>query len=220
MEPASKPLLVTLATTAEPYASIKRLLDVVLSVFALVVLAPLLLAIALSIWLTTGRPIFFHQARLGLAGRPFTLYKFRTMVPNADERLAQLRNVHLQAHPDDPIVKLPEEDELITPIGRILRTSSLDELPQFVNVLKGEMSLVGPRPPLPQEATVYTQHQARRLSVLPGLTGIWQVSGRSTVSFDRWMAMDLEYIDHRSIGLDLWILLRTIPAVLSRRGAR
>ncbi len=220
VESNPRPLLVPLEPTPEPYATLKRALDVVISLAALVILAPALLAIALAVWRTSGRPVIYHQTRLGLGGAPFTLYKFRSMAPNADARLAEMRAAHLQAFPGDPIVKLPEEDALITPVGRFLRTSSLDELPQFVNVLKGEMSLVGPRPPLPQEAAVYTPRQARRLSVLPGLTGIWQVSGRSTVGFDRWIAMDLDYIDRRSLRLDLRILLRTIPAVLSRRGAR
>lgn len=219
-EPAARPLLVPLAPTPEPYATIKRALDVAVSIIALVMLAPVFLAIALAVLVTSGRPVIYHQTRLGLGGKPFTLYKFRSMVPDADERLAELRATVLRTDPGDPIVKLPEEDALITPVGRFLRTSSLDELPQFVNVLKGEMSLVGPRPPLPQEAAVYTPRQARRLAVLPGLTGIWQVSGRSDVAFDRWVDMDLEYIERRSIWLDLLLLLRTIPAVLSRRGAR
>lgn len=217
---APKPLLVPLAPALPRYNGAKRALDVLLSVVALTVLAPLFLAIAVAILLSSGRPVIYRQTRLGLGGRPFTLYKFRSMVPNADVRLVELRREHLAVTPGDPIVKLPDEDQLITPIGRILRTTSLDELPQFVNVLKGEMSLVGPRPPLPQEAAVYTPRQARRLSVLPGLTGIWQVSGRSTVGFDRWVEMDLDYIERRSVWLDLWILLRTVPAVLSRRGAR
>ena len=216
----SRQLLVPLAPTDPSYASIKRALDIILSVTAIILLTPVFLAIALAILSTSGRPVIYRQTRLGLGGQPFTLYKFRSMVPDADERLAAMRFAHLLAFPADPILKLPEEDTLITPIGRFLRTTSLDELPQFVNVLKGEMSLVGPRPPLSQEAAVYTPRQARRLSVLPGLTGIWQVSGRSTVTFDRWIDMDLEYLDRRSLRIDLLILLRTIPAVLSRKGAR
>lgn len=215
-----RPLLVELAATPHSYAIAKRGMDIVLATAALLVLAPVGMFIAIGILLTSGRPVLFRQTRLGLGGHPFTLYKFRTMVPWADRELDERRRRQLLLTPDDPIVKAPEEDDLITPIGRFLRTSSLDELPQFLNVLKGDMSLVGPRPPLPEEAAVYTARQAKRLSVPPGLTGLWQVSGRSTVSFERWIELDLEYLERRSFWFDLRILLRTIPAVLSRRGAR
>lgn len=215
-----RPLLVELAIMPGHYALAKRTLDIVLSIFALVILAPVSLAIAGAVVAASGRPIIFRQTRLGLGGRPFTLYKFRSMTATADAVLAERRRQQIDATPDDPIVKAELEDDLITPIGRFLRSTSLDEIPQFVNVLKGDMSLVGPRPPLPEEAATYTPRQAKRLSVLPGLTGLWQVSGRSTVSFDRWIELDLEYLERRSFEFDLRILLLTIPAVLSRRGAR
>jgi lipopolysaccharide/colanic/teichoic acid biosynthesis glycosyltransferase len=195
-------------------------MDIALSVTALILLTPLLLAIVLAILVSSGRPVIYHQTRLGLGGKPFTLYKFRSMVPEADCVLAERRRRQITLTPNDPIVKAQEEDDLILPIGRFLRTTSLDELPQFVNVLKGHMSLVGPRPPLPEEAAVYSPRQALRLSVAPGITGLWQVSGRSTVSFECWIEMDLEYLRRRSLRFDLIILLRTILAVASRQGAR
>lgn len=216
----SRPLFVELTPTPRVYRIAKRTIDVLTSIIAVIVLAPLFVAVGLAVRLTSGRPVLFRQTRLGLGGQPFQLYKFRTMAPDAEAALHRVRDRQIALDPTDPIVKPDEESALITPFGRFLRTTSLDELPQFLNVLKGEMSLVGPRPPLPQEAAAYTPRQARRLSVAPGLTCIWQVSGRSTISFDRWIEMDLDYIDRRSLRLDLWILLRTIPAVLSRRGAR
>lgn len=213
-------MLVEIANTPEPYRSLKRAADILVSAAALVVLAPLILVIAAAILLTSGRPIIYRQIRLGIGGKPFTLYKFRSLIPGADRELEERRRQHIETTPDDPIIKPLKEDDLLTPIGRVLRQTSLDELPQFVNVLKGDMSLVGPRPPLPVEAATYTRVQARRLSVIPGLTCIWQVSGRSDIPFDRWIEMDLEYLRRRSLRFDLWLLLRTIPAVLNRKGAR
>lgn len=208
------------APTPTHYACGKRLGDVVLSTFALIALSPVIAGIALAVHLTSGRPIIYRQTRLGLGGVPFTLYKFRSMTSGAEEQLAARRRRQISQTPENPIIKPLEEDDFLTPIGRFLRKTSLDEIPQFINVLKGDMSLVGPRPPLPEEAATYTPMQARRLSVLPGLTCIWQVSGRSDVSFDCWMAMDREYLERRSLWFDARLLLRTIPAVLSRRGAR
>lgn len=217
---AGRPLLVPIAPTNPGYAMAKRLTDIVLSIVALIALAPIFLLIALGILITSGRPVIFRQTRLGLGGRPFTLYKFRTMVPDADIRLHEARQRHLAKHPDDPIVKPEDESTLFTPIGHTLRTTSIDELPQFWNVLRGEMSLVGPRPPLIEEARVYSPRATRRLSVVPGITCLWQVSGRSNIPFDEWVELDLDYIRRRGILLDGSILLRTIPAVLSRKGAR
>lgn len=216
----SRPLLVEIAPTPRRYATAKRILDVVVSIGVLIWLAPVFLCIALGVLVTSGRPVLFRQTRLGLGGQPFALYKFRTMSEDAGKIIEAARERQIAIHPGDPIVKPEEESPLITSFGHFLRTTSLDELPQFVNVLRGEMSLVGPRPPLPTEAAIYTPRQARRLSVAPGLTGIWQVSGRSEISFERWIEMDLDYVRRRSLRLDLWILLRTIPAVVSRRGAR
>jgi len=216
----TRPRLIAIAPASPGYARAKRTLDIISSLIALIVSAPLFLLIGLGVLCTSGRPIFYRQTRLGLGGRPFALYKFRTMAPDAEAVLQRARERQIAINPTNPIVKPEEAGNLITPFGHFLRTTSLDELPQFVNVLKGDMSLVGPRPPLPEEAATYTTRQAQRLSVMPGLTCIWQVSGRSTIGFDRWIEMDLEYLQRRSFWFDLQILLRTFPAVLSRRGAR
>ncbi len=194
----------------------KRAIDIVLSLFALIVLSPLMLLIALAVKLDSPGPAIFKQARIGKKGKPFTFYKFRSMHQNAEEIRASL--MHLN-EADGPVFKI-KQDPRITRVGRILRKTSLDELPQFFNVLKGDMSLVGPRPPLPCEVERYTKYQRRRLSVTPGITCIWQISGRSDVTFDRWVEMDLEYIRNQSLLTDAIILLKTIPAVLLQRGAR
>jgi exopolysaccharide biosynthesis polyprenyl glycosylphosphotransferase len=195
--------------------ALKRTIDVVGAALGLVVAAPALLALMLLVRRHDGGPAIYAQRRVGLHGRPFTLYKLRSMRVGADEQqpaLAARNEVH------GPAFKL-RADPRVTPIGRFLRRSSLDELPQLVNVLRGDMSLVGPRPPLPAEVAAYEPWQVRRLSMRPGLTGLWQVSGRSDLPFDRWMRLDLAYIDRWSLGLDLVVLLRTVPAVLSGRGA-
>ena len=195
--------------------ALKRTIDVVGAAVGLVVAAPALLALMLLVRRHDGGPALYAQRRVGLHGRPFTLYKLRSMRVGADEQqpaLAARNEVH------GPAFKL-RADPRVTPIGRFLRRSSLDELPQLFNVLRGDMSLVGPRPPLPAEVAAYEPWQVRRLSMRPGLTGLWQVSGRSDLPFDRWMQLDLAYIDRWSLGLDLVVLLRTVPAVLSGRGA-
>lgn len=215
-----QPLLVPIDPTDPVYASVKRASDILLSTLALVIFAPVFLLIATAVLLTSGRPVIYQQTRLGLGGCPFTLYKFRTMIPTADATLNRRRRLRLALTPDNPIVKAGEDERLLTPLGSWLRTSSLDELPQFWNVLTGSMSLVGPRPPLPQEAVVYSPLEARRLSVMPGMTGLWQVSGRSDLDFDESIALDLDYLNRRSISLDTLILVRTVPAVLSRTGAK
>ena len=194
---------------------LKRLLDLVVSATGLLVLSPLLLAIALGIWVSMGRPILFRQDRTGYNGRTFSMYKFRTMERNADQRKEEL---HAQNEMGGPAFKM-RTDPRITPFGRLLRRASLDELPQLINVLVGRMSLVGPRPLPIGEQRKISGPQRRRLSMRPGITGLWQVSGRSNLSFDEWMKLDLEYVDNWSLGLDLRLLLRTIPAVLTGRGA-
>jgi exopolysaccharide biosynthesis polyprenyl glycosylphosphotransferase len=195
---------------------VKLLADIVLSALLLVVLSPLLLLIGLSVWLTSKGPMLYTQRRCGLNGRRFTLYKFRTMYAGADERLDEVAHLN---EVNGPAFKA-KRDPRITPIGRILRRWSLDELPQLVNVLKGEMSLVGPRPPIPAEVERYERWQRRRLSMKPGITGLWQVSGRAGIDdFSDWIALDLRYIDQWSLWLDVKILLKTIPAVLFARGA-
>jgi len=195
---------------------IKWLADVVVSALLLVVLSPLLAALGLIVWLSSKGPMLYTQQRCGLNGRRFTLFKFRTMFVGADERLDEVAHLN---EVNGPAFKA-RRDPRVTPVGRWLRRWSLDELPQLVNVLKGEMSLVGPRPPIPAEVELYERWQRRRLSMKPGITGLWQVSGRAGIDdFDDWIALDLRYIDQWSLWLDAKILLKTIPAVLFARGA-
>jgi len=193
----------------------KRMLDAAISLAVLILLCPLMALVALLIKLTSPGPVLFVQNRVGMNQRQFKLYKFRSMVADAEERKFAL--AHLNER-DGPAFKI-ENDPRITPIGRFLRKTSIDELPQLFNVLSGEMSLVGPRPPLPDEVKKYEWLFRKRLSVKPGITCIWQISGRNSVSFDRWMQMDHDYIENWSLLLDLKILLKTIPAVLFSRGA-
>jgi exopolysaccharide biosynthesis polyprenyl glycosylphosphotransferase len=193
---------------------VKRIIDVAVAGAALVVLSPLLGLIALWVALRDGRPILFRQVRIGEHGRPFEVVKFRTMVNDAEERLADLeaRN-EIRGH----AFKVTN-DPRITRTGRRLRALSLDELPQLWNVLRGEMSLVGPRPPLPREVDEYDIWHRRRLSMKPGITGLWQVAARHEPEFDRWVRMDLDYIDRWSLWMDLKIIVRTIPAILASEG--
>ena len=191
----------------------KRLLDAALSFLALVVLLPAFGVIAAWILARDGGPVFFLQPRVGLHGRIFRVVKFRTMVPEAEALLdTLLEQNEIQGH----AFKL-SDDPRLTATGHWLRTTSLDELPQLWNVLKGEMSLVGPRPPLPREVAGYDLWHRRRLSMKPGITGLWQVSARHEEEFDRWVEMDLEYIDRWSLWLDLKIMVQTIPAMLQGR---
>ncbi|MEI6673569.1 MAG: sugar transferase [Verrucomicrobiota bacterium] len=194
---------------------VKRFIDASLSLIVLILLCPMLVVVALLIKLTSPGPVLFVQNRVGMNQRQFKLYKFRSMVADAESRKDAI--AHLNER-DGPVFKI-ENDPRTTWIGRILRKTSIDELPQLFNVLSGEMSLVGPRPPLPEEVKRYAWHFRKRLSVKPGVTCIWQISGRNNVSFDRWMEMDHEYIDNWSLWLDLKILLITIPVVLFTRGA-
>ncbi|HEX7489696.1 MAG TPA: sugar transferase [Anaeromyxobacteraceae bacterium] len=205
------------APTAMAPLAAKRIFDVVVSALAVLFLAPLSLGIALAIKLESRGPVLFRQRRIGLNGREFWLYKFRSMCDGAEALQPALE--HQNEMGGGPAFKM-REDPRVTRVGRWLRRTSLDEFPQFWNVLKGEMSVVGPRPPIPSEVKQYERWQRRRLSVKPGLTCTWQVSGRSEVDFDRWMELDLHYIDHWSLWHDLSIVLRTIPAVLLGRGAR
>lgn len=200
----------------QPIPFWKRGLDIVGAATALTIFSPLIALIALTIKLTKGGPVLFSQQRAGLGGKPFRIYKFRTMVVDAEAQKQALRKFSEQ---DGPAFKL-KNDPRVTPLGRILRKTSLDELPQLWNVLRGDMSLVGPRPLPLEEAEKCLQWQRRRLDVTPGLTCIWQVKGRSTVSFAEWIRMDVEYIRRRTILHDLSLLAMTIPAVLLRRGAR
>jgi exopolysaccharide biosynthesis polyprenyl glycosylphosphotransferase len=195
---------------------IKRTLDIVISLILIVLLAPLFLVIALLIKFSSKGPIFFNQERLGLNKRRFSIHKFRTMVPNAEEMIAALEE---QNEVSGPVFKI-KNDPRITPIGKIVRRTSIDELPQLFNILKGDMSLVGPRPLPVRDYEGFNQDwQRRRFSVRPGITCLWQVNGRSAIPFEQWMRLDLQYMDEWSLWLDLKILARTIPAVLKGSGA-
>jgi lipopolysaccharide/colanic/teichoic acid biosynthesis glycosyltransferase len=193
----------------------KRAFDVVLSFVLLVALAPLMLAIAAAVRLTSPGPALFSQTRVGKAGRHFRLYKFRTMIDGA--HLLHGHVAHLNEC-DGPALKIPRDPRLHG-LGPFLRRASLDELPQLWNVLRGDMSLVGPRPALPNEVEDYEPHYFQRLTVMPGLTGLWQVSGRANVPFRRWMAMDVWYARNWNPVVDLLLLARTLPAVMGRDGA-
>ena len=195
--------------------AVKRTMDITVSAFALIVLSPILLIIALIIALTSGRPILFNQERAGVRGRVFQVHKFRTMVQGADAKREELREL---LGDDEPIAKFVD-DPRITPFGRFLRRWSLDELPQLFNVLSGDMSLVGPRPHPLDDVSRYRESDSRRLLAKPGMTGLWQVAGRSDLSWDDAVELDLLYIENWSVLADATILLRTFQAVLTRRGA-
>jgi exopolysaccharide biosynthesis polyprenyl glycosylphosphotransferase len=196
--------------------SAKRVFDITASAVLLVMLLPLLIVLGLGVRLTSGGPAFFAHARCGLHGRRFRFYKFRSMVFDAEARKHEL--IHLN-EVQGAAFKITR-DPRVTRFGRFLRKYSLDELPQLWNVLIGDMSLVGPRPPTPSEVLTYTRRQAQRLAVIPGITGLWQVSGRSNISsFERWVELDLQYIEHWSLWLDMRILARTLPVVLRAEGS-
>lgn len=196
---------------------IKYTLDRVLAFMLILLFSPIMLATALAIRLTSrkGEPIFYRQVRVGLNGKKFVLYKFRSMKVGADKELEKLRPASDVA---GPIFKM-KNDPRVTKVGRFIRKFSIDELPQLFNVLKGEMSLVGPRPPIPEEVEKYDRWQRRRLSMKPGITCLWQVMGRNKLSFDMWMRLDLEYIDNWSLALDFKIMLRTVFVVATGYGA-
>lgn len=195
--------------------SLKRTTDIVLGTILLIVAAPIILIAALGIVAVTGGLPFYAQERVGQYGRRFKMFKLRTMVRNAHELRAQL--MHLN-EVDGPVFKI-RNDPRLHPLGRLLRRTSIDELPNLINVLRGEMSLVGPRPALPSEVEHYDSFAERRLLVPQGITCFWQISGRCDLSFDEWMRLDNEYVDCWTPGSDLALLLNTIPAVLRRDGA-
>lgn len=199
-----------------PYLEVKRGFDIVSSLAALIVLSPLMLLVSLAIYIDDpkGSPIF-RQIRCGEDGKQFTFFKFRSMCVDAEDKLEALMRYN---EADGPAFKI-KDDPRITRVGKFIRRTSIDELPQLWNVLRGEMSIVGPRPPLPREVEQYTAYQWRRLGVKPGLTCFWQVQkSRNDVSFDDWIDMDLKYIRERSIGLDLKLILKTIGVVFGARG--
>ncbi|HEY0156721.1 MAG TPA: sugar transferase [Thermoanaerobaculia bacterium] len=209
-------LTFTTTPSNETQLALKRSLDVAVSLLLLTLAFPVIGIAVLAIKLTSPGSVLFKQQRIGLNGRMFTLYKFRTMIADAHSRREEVAHLNEM---NGPVFKA-KDDPRVTPVGRWLRRFSLDELPQLWNVLKGDMSLVGPRPPIPEEVASYHRWHRRRLSMKPGLTCLWQISGRNDIQdFDRWMKLDLQYIDNWSPALDLKILLRTIPAVLTGKGA-
>lgn len=195
--------------------NLKRLLDLSVAGAAIGVASPIMLGTAVAVKLESPGPVFFKQKRVGKWGETFYCYKFRSMYVDAEQRLKDLM---AQNEADGPVFKM-KNDPRITRVGRIIRKLSIDELPQLFNVLRGEMSLVGPRPALPSEVAKYTYDQVLRLNAIPGITGLQQVSGRSDIDFKRWVELDLQYIAEQSLRKDLEILLKTIPAVLLSKGA-
>jgi len=217
--PAVTQVPVYLHSTAGPsaaYLTAKRLLDVAVSLALLAALSPLFLIVALCVKLTDGGPVFFRQKRVGLNGRVFDFYKFRSMVVDAEARKTEL--MRLNKHGNSVTFKMLR-DPRVTWVGRIMRKTSIDELPQLWNVLIGEMTLVGPRPAVVAEVQRYTARERRRLAVTPGLTCIWQVSGRADLDFQQQVELDVRYIRERSMWLDLKLMLLAVPAVLSGKGA-
>jgi lipopolysaccharide/colanic/teichoic acid biosynthesis glycosyltransferase len=211
------PLEAPVAPRAVPgwYAPAKRTIDVTVAVVGLLVTAPILLASMAAIVLVTGDGPIFRQQRVGLGGRRFMMFKLRTMVRNAHDRRCEIEHLN---EADGPVFKV-RHDPRLHPLGGFLRRTSIDELPNFVNVLRGEMSIVGPRPPLPEEVVHYDKRALRRLSVKPGVTCLWQISGRSKLSFEQWMDLDCAYIAGWTPLGDIAIIARTIPAVIRGVGA-
>jgi lipopolysaccharide/colanic/teichoic acid biosynthesis glycosyltransferase len=193
----------------------RRLFDLIVAVLALAGVSPLMLITAIAVRLESEGPIIFQQRRVGRFGESFTIYKFRSMYSDAEQLKAQL----LALNSADEIVFKMKEDPRVTRSGRIIRRLSIDELPQLFNVIRGDMRLVGPRPAVPEEVSSYPYDYFRRLEALPGMTGLQQVSGRSDLTFKQWVELDLQYVEEQSLLKDLAILLKTIPVVLSRRGA-
>ena len=197
------------------YHFIKRIFDIVLSIIGLIVLSPVMGVIAYKIRKEDGGPIFYKQMRVGKNGRQFEMYKFRSMVVDADQLLTKLKN---QNEVDGAMFKM-KHDPRITQIGHFIRKHSLDELPQLVNVLKGDMSLVGPRPPLPTEVEQYTKYDKQRLYVVPGCTGLWQATVRNEVGFNEMVQLDIQYIQKASFVFDLWIIWKTIEIIVKPNGS-
>jgi lipopolysaccharide/colanic/teichoic acid biosynthesis glycosyltransferase len=193
----------------------KLCMDYIGAALCLIVFSPVMLAVALAIKIADGGPVMFKQVRIGKGGRPFTMYKFSSMVPDAEEKKQSLMELNER---DYPAFKM-KNDPRITPVGKFIRKWSLDELPQFINVLKGEMSLVGPRPNVIEEVAQYEDWYYDRLKIRPGITGLWQATSRDRNSFEEWMSLDITYVKTYSPLLDVKILLLTIPTVLSAKGS-
>jgi exopolysaccharide biosynthesis polyprenyl glycosylphosphotransferase len=198
-----------------PWRFIKRAFDLLFATIFLLIFSPLLLLIAFLVLISSGWPIFYSQTRVGLNGKTFKFYKFRSMVKDADQRLSEVENVHKRDH----VIFKSKDDPRITPIGRILRKYSLDELPQFFNVVNNSMSVVGPRPALTREVNLYNSTYERRLNAKPGITGPWQISGRSDLDLQTSISLDLNYLTNWSFTRDLWIIIATIGAVFRGKGA-
>jgi len=194
----------------------KRACDITVSLITLALLSPLLIITAIAIKLESRGSALFKQQRIGLNGTPFTMLKFRSMSQDADKNRAQLE---AQNEMSNGVLFKIKHDPRITRVGKIIRKTSIDELPQLINVLRGDMSLVGPRPPLPDEVAQYSQNDRARLGVLPGITCLWQVSGRSDIPFEQQVKLDIQYIEKQSLSFDLLLLLKTIPAVIKGNGA-
>lgn len=207
--------LITWVIRTKLSENVKRVFDLLIALVALICLSPLIALTAALVKITSPGPIFFKQIRVGKWGEPFYCYKFRSMYIDAEERKEALMALN---EADGPVFKM-KNDPRITPVGRVIRKLSIDELPQLLNVIKGEMSLVGPRPAVPKEVAEYTFDELARLGAVPGITGLQQVSGRSDLDFKRWVELDLQYINEQSLWTDIKILLRTIPAVIFARGA-
>jgi exopolysaccharide biosynthesis polyprenyl glycosylphosphotransferase len=197
------------------YRLCKRVFDLCMSGLGILLFLPLMVPLAILIKLESNGPIFFRQIRVGRNRRHFVCYKFRSMVAEAETLKEEFRYLN---EAEGPMFKI-RDDPRITALGRFLRRSSLDELPQLFNVFKGDMSVVGPRPQIPSEVELYEPWHYRRLEVTPGITCLWQVSGRSSIGFEEWMRLDMEYVKLRSFLFDAKILLRTLPAIIARRGA-
>ena len=198
----------------------KRVIDIVLAAVGVAVLTPLWLVVALLIRISDHGPAFFKQTRVGKNGQPFTMYKFRTMRVDAEQVKASLEAANrADAGAGNSVMFKMRDDPRVTRVGRVLRKTSIDELPQLFNVIKGDMSLVGPRPPLPSEVATYEPHVMGKFAVRPGITGLWQISGRSNLSWEETVQLDLDYAATRTVGLDMWILLQTVPALLRQEGA-
>ena len=198
-----------------PWRIVKRSFDLLFSLTVMVLLSPVFLLIAIAVLISSGWPVFYSQKRIGLNGRSFKFYKFRSMVKGADKMLSDVENIHAKDH----VIFKNRQDPRVTPVGRILRKYSLDELPQFLNVLNNSMSVVGPRPALPHEVNVYNSIYERRLIAKPGITGPWQISGRSDLDLRTSVALDLNYLINWSFTRDLWIIVSTVGAIFKGKGA-
>jgi lipopolysaccharide/colanic/teichoic acid biosynthesis glycosyltransferase len=198
------------------YGVFKRTLDLAGSLFGIVLLSPLMLITAAAIRLETGRPVVFTQVRIGKSGVPFKIFKFRSMILDAEEHLQKLKDKNEMS---GPMFKI-KDDPRITKVGKFIRRTSIDELPQLINVLKGEMSLVGPRPSLPAEVSQFDSWMLERLNVKPGLTCFWQVSGRNDVDFEDWMKLDVKYVRERSMWVDIKLIFKTVFVLFGDRHAR